>query len=491
MSRYKQHNQAGDVKILLVEDDQALGELLYQEIVDHDFVVRLVRDAEQALQLIHDWQPDLVISDLRLPGKDGLSLLRSVHGEAADHAPDFLMITAFGSIATAVECLKAGAVDFLTKPLDLDHFMLSVRRILENRGLRHEMSRIKSLLSEDNVHGMIGQSRPMRMLYAQIGRIAMADGPVLILGESGTGKELVAKAVHAASGHDNGSFLAVNCAGIPEQLLESEFFGHKAGAFSGAAKARRGLFAEAEGGTLFLDEISEMPLALQAKLLRMLQDGKIRPVGADREEQINVRTVAATHRDLEQEVRAGNFREDLFFRLETFTLEIPPLRERGDDLDLLASRFVRQFSIQTQKPVEGLHEQTLERLRNYRFPGNVRELKNAMERAVTFCDGKVILPQHLPARIRHTPAADAPGPGVCPHIPPQGNAELPTLSQAEHTYIQHVLRQVGGNKRRAAGILGICRRTLYRKLEQFGPEQGAEQGVRQEGRHEARELEPG
>lgn len=452
-------------KVLVVEDDQSFGHLLTQELRDHGLTARWVDRAEKALVQIDKWRPDLVVSDLRLPGMDGLDLLQRVRSADSEDMPDFLLITAFGSISKAVEALKAGAQDFLTKPLDLDHFTLTVCRVLKNRALHQEVRRIRDFLNQEAFHDMIGQSPSMRGLFDQISRVAQADGPVLIVGESGTGKELVARAVHAASSARNGSFQAVNCAGIPAQLLESEFFGHRAGAFTGAGKARPGLFAEAEGGTLFLDEISEMPLSLQAKLLRVLQDGKIRPVGADREEQVNVRTVAATHRNLEQEVEAGRFREDLFFRLETFTLRLPPLRERGDDLELLAGRFLHLFSIQLGKSIQGLAPKTLDMLRNYPFPGNVRELKNAMERAVTFCDGKSILPEHLPTRIRdsvthfsaqHNPFLEIMG----------EKGDLPSLAAAEHRYIRHVLDIVKGNKRRAASILGICRRTLYRKLEQ-------------------------
>ncbi len=452
-------------KVLVVEDDQAFAKMLIQEMEDQELAARWACSGEEAVSIMREWAPDLVVSHIRLPGMDGLELLRRSRGEGLDTGPDFLIITPFGDIARAVEALKAGAEDFLTKPLNVDHFMLTVTRILKNRCLRQEMNRIKVFLDQDVFRGMIGQSRAMRTLFDHIRRVAMADGPVLILGESGTGKELVARAIHEESKNHGGSFLAVNCAGIPQHLLESEFFGHKAGAFSGASKSRRGLCAEADGGTLFLDEVSEMPLFLQAKLLRMLQDGKIRPVGADKEEQVNVRTVAATHQDLEKEVKLGNFRQDLFFRLETFTLRVPPLRERGDDLEILAARLLQQLTFQTSKNIQGFDDKTLKILKRYPFPGNVRELKNAIERAVTFCDGKLILPEHLPARIRETsPAGIMDTESTCSSLM-QRDERLPTLSEAEKHYIRHVLNKVGGNKRRAAAILGICRRTLYRKLE--------------------------
>ncbi|MFW5730988.1 MAG: sigma-54 interaction domain-containing protein, partial [Desulfonatronovibrionaceae bacterium] len=296
-------------------------------------------------------------------------------------------------------------------------------------------------------------------------RVARAEGPVLISGESGSGKELVARAIHRESRYHEGPFLAVNCAGVPEQLLESEFFGHQAGAFTGASRARQGLFLEAQNGTLFLDEISEMPLMLQAKLLRVLEDGKVRPVGANQEKETNVRILAATNRNLEDEIQDGRFREDLFFRLETFTLKVPPLSMRSGDLELLASKFLRTFQLQTGKHIKGFAPETLKILEKYQFPGNVRELKNAVKRAVTFCDGNFIQPEHLPARIREAGpyAADA---GFSPVQQLNLSQDpLPTLAEVEEQYIRQVLKKVEGNKRKAAAILGIGRRTLYRRLE--------------------------
>lgn len=451
-------------KILLVEDDEGQGDLLSEELADIDVDVRRAWTAEEASDEAARWHPDLIISDLRLPGADGLTLLRQVRSAGAGNPPDFIMITAFGSVHKAVESLQAGAEDFLTKPVDLDHFRLSVRRILEKRMLREEVLRIRAMVDEErSFHGMIGASQGMTTLFRQIQQVARADGPVLILGESGTGKELVARAVHAESRFRDGPFLAVNCAGIPEALLESEFFGHEEGAFTGAGRMRRGLFAEAEGGTLLLDEISEMPLPLQAKLLRMLQDGKIRPVGSDRERQVDVRIVAATHCDLEERTRDGKFREDLFYRLETFPLHLPPLRERGEDLDLLAGFFLARQTAGNASRIEGFSMAALERLHRYPFPGNVRELRNAVERAVVYCRDRQIGPEHLPPRIREPArAAD----GILSRLTRLDGDSLPTLEEMERRYIRHVVEQAGGNKRLAASILGIARRTLYRRLEE-------------------------
>lgn len=318
---------------------------------------------------------------------------------------------------------------------------------------------------DKSFHQMLGTSSAMQQVFEQIRTIAPAQGSVLITGESGTGKEQVARALHAHSERAAAPFIVVNCAGIPAELLESEFFGHAAGAFTGARTARKGLLLEAHGGTLLLDEIGEMPAPLQAKLLRALQDGSIRPVGQDTEEQVDVRIFAATHRDLRSRVLAGHFREDLYYRLETFSIHIPPLRERGEDLLLLAHALLHSFAESQEKPTLQFSSAALALLRHYPFPGNVRELQNVIEHAVAFCKGGTIEPEHLPQRL-HTPA-------TTPAQPPTAQLEaqllagpvLPSVEELQRRYARLVLEQVGGNKRRAAAILGIGRRTLYRWLE--------------------------
>lgn len=461
-----------NAKILVVEDDEGLGDLLQEEIEDWGVTAKLVNTAEDALSLAGTWAPDVVVSDLRLPGADGLSLLRRMRSEISDTQPDFLIITAFGTVPKAVESLKAGAEEFLTKPLDFEHFKLTIHRILEKRALRQEINEMQHLINTGaSFHGMYGHSAVMQSLFQRIRQVAQADGPVLITGESGTGKELVARAVHAENKSAETPFLAVNCAGIPEHLLESEFFGHTAGAFTGAGKARQGIFAEAEGGTLLLDEISEMPAPLQAKLLRMLQDGKIRPVGSNREQQVNVRVIAATNCDIEQLVADNQFREDLFYRLETFPLRIPPLREREEDIDLLAGIFLNKHARSANKMIKGFSPEAQEMLHTYEFPGNVRELQNSIERAVVFCQEEDIRPEHLPNRIQ----------AKCGYQPGRSqnralnslaidDNSLPSLEEIERRYIKHVVERVNGNKRQAASILGIGRRTLYRRLEEIAPD---------------------
>lgn len=339
--------------------------------------------------------------------------------------------------------------------------------MLETRSLRHYLERVRDALEGEHFHGLLGQSPAMRQLYDHVRHLARADGPVLITGESGTGKELVARAVHQESARREEPFIAVNCAGIPMELLETEFFGHVSGAFTGAQRPRDGLLVEAHGGSLLLDEISEMPLGLQAKLLRVLEDGKVRPVGGNQEQHVDVRILAASNEELEEAVEQKRFREDLFYRLETFALRVPPLRQRGEDVEILMGHFLNRSCLQLNKDIRGISPEAMRQLQDYSFPGNVRELKNALERAVAFCDDKEIRLAHLPKRIREH---RSPGSTPVPDSPFLGDewlteGRLPSLREVERLYVSEVLERVGGNKRRVAAILGIGRRTLYRFLE--------------------------
>ncbi len=451
--------------ILVVEDDAALSRLLVDELEADGARVEAFAELSGARHWLADHRPALVVTDLRLPDGNGMELVHELAG--AEARPAIIVVTAFGSVRQAVEALQAGADDFLTKPLDLDHFHICVERVLETRRLRDEVAQFRRLSGAgDDFHGLFGRSAAMRTLFDHIGVVARAHGPVLINGESGTGKELVARAIHAESERADGPFLAVNCAGVPQELMESEFFGHASGAFTGARVARRGLLQQAHGGTLLLDEIGEMPLALQAKMLRALQDGSIRPVGQDTEEQVDVRIVAATHRDLAQRVADGDFREDLYYRLETFAIDVPPLRARGDDVELLAQRILARCAAAQNKPVRGFSPEALARLAAYPFPGNVRELQNVVERAVAFAAGERVEVADLPARL----ASDA-APASSTDSVPRGDgglldgAVLPTLDEVQKRYVRRVLDEVGGNRRRAAALLGIGRRTLYRWLD--------------------------
>lgn len=445
--------------ILLVEDDVSLRTLLAEELELDGYHVDTAGTADEGARRAVASVPDLIVSDLRLPDRDGLSILRQLQAEG--HTVPFIIITAFGTVDQAVEALKAGADDFLTKPLSTDHLRLKVKRLLAHAAMIHELARYKSRGRDNASLGLVGDSPAMTRLRTEIRQVARSHAAVLVNGDSGTGKELVARAIHDQSERRAKAFLPVNCAGIPHELMESEFFGHEAGAFTGARQARRGLFAEADGGTLLLDEIGEMPLSLQAKLLRVLQEGTIKPVGADQEETVDVRIIAATHVDLLKAVERGSFREDLYYRLETLTLQVPPLRERGDDIGLLAVHFLREAAARHGRGFLRLGEVTLRMLMDYPFPGNVRELASAIERAVTFCEGDVIQPEHLPARIRKRQAEAR---GVTSTLPSKSLAEWPTLEKIQQDYVERVIRAVDGNKRRAAQILGVNRRTLYRWL---------------------------
>ncbi|TDP27607.1 two-component system NtrC family response regulator [Idiomarina aquatica] len=437
MSRGKAH-------VAVVEDDPALNELLVEELAAEGYQVSHFGTVEDFLLASLDC--DVVVSDIRLPGASGLSLLETVQQQSTP--PAVLLITAFGTVDQAVDALKHGAADFLTKPLDVEHLLLSVQRILEHRNLKQQLKRFKS--EQTGPGGMIGQSPAMRKLYSQIEQIAKVDGSVLILGESGTGKELVANAIHQLSDRSDKPFQAVNCAGIPAELMESEFFGHEAGSFTGAKGKRNGLLKQADGGTLLLDEIGEMPMALQAKLLRVLQEGTLRAVGSDKEEHVNVRILAATHQDLEKKVENGSFRQDLFYRLETFSIRVPALRERGEDIE----RLVRHFA-------NDIDSDALELLYRYPFPGNVRELQNAIERAVAFSQDGEVHAENLPQRITEFEAENE-AESVTPA------SRWPTLNEMQEDYIKKVLAHVQGNKSKAAEVLGVTRRTLYRWLEDSG-----------------------
>ncbi len=450
--------------LLVVEDDPAILELLEEELADAGYPTLTATSAEQALATLSHSEVALVICDVRLPGIDGMQLLERLRREGS--SVGFIVITAFGTIDQAVEALKQGADDFLTKPLDLEGLREAVYRVLESR----LASRLASGGAANSFHGIVGESEAMQSLFHDAARLADSDAPMLLLGESGTGKELMARAVHAESPRRDGPFVAVNCASIPAELMESEFFGHVKGAFTGADESRQGLFQAARGGSLFLDEIGEMPVALQAKLLRALQEKSVRPVGAEREEAMDVRIIAATHRHLEQEIEDGRFRNDLFYRLETFSLRIPPLREREGDIARLIPALIDKHAGQQDKRIARIEPAALEALLGYAYPGNVRELENAIMRAVTLAEAGQLCHADLPQRIRdqgevqrrHCREARAEGALAST----AARADWPSLEEVEKRYIRKVLEATGGNKRRTAEVLGIARRTLYRRLEE-------------------------
>lgn len=461
--------QDADRRILVVEDDDGFRELLYEELTDADLAVEAADSIADAVPLAREFRPALVLCDLRLPNGTGLDLFERLRdGDLLE--PAFVLITAFGSISQAVEALKRGVDDFLTKPVDFNELVLRLERLLEVQQLKAEVSRYRQSRTAPDYHRMVGQSRAMQELYARIDRIAESDKPVIITGESGTGKELTARALHAKSPRADGPFVPVNCAGIPADLLESEFFGHASGAFTGADQPRTGLFEEADGGTIFLDEFTELPTSLQAKLLRALQEDEVRPVGSNRARPIDVRVTAATNRQLDGSAIGEHLREDLYYRLATFTLEVPPLRERGDDIVRLASYFLRQSDATSRGEIEGMTERALNCLSDYAFPGNVRELQNVVERAAVFCEGRMIELDDLPRECRSPTGGEADD-LVSGELAPETlrvehqTGGFLTMDAVKRRYARHVLEKTDGNKRRTSEILDIGRRTLYRYLD--------------------------
>ncbi|MFN2327594.1 MAG: sigma-54-dependent transcriptional regulator [Chromatocurvus sp.] len=453
-------------RVLLVEDDAALLRLIRDELDAEGYLVGEATSVAIARQQLAEKVFDLVVTDLRLPDGTGHDVLEAAR--QSEPRPACLVITAFGSVSDAVAALKKGADDFLTKPLEMDHFLLSVDRLIEQSFLRRDYARLKEVIQSRDNHGITGNSAQIQRLREQITVIAATDGPVLVTGESGTGKELVARSLHVQSGRRDGPFVAINCAGIPGELIESELFGHEAGAFTDAKKKHAGIFRQASGGTLLLDEIGEMPLTLQAKLLRVLQEGSVRSIGASGEQAVDVRVVAATHRNVEALVASGAFREDLYYRLETFKLEVPPLRARHGDVELLAYLFLRQHASATGRDIDGFDPAALDTLNAYAFPGNVRELSNIIERAVAFCQGTLISVGDLPGRILESQGESSTGQDSDTREDGKETLfdDLPTLDVLQRRYARQVLERTDGNKQQAAAILGVTRSTLYRWLAQ-------------------------
>ncbi|MCA1593296.1 MAG: sigma-54 dependent transcriptional regulator [Acidobacteria bacterium] len=452
-------------RILVVDDDQASCELLREILATQGWSVEAAQTPDQALELAGRMKFDLVVSDINLEAEQtGLDLLKSLRAECP-----VILVTGFGTLDTAVEASREGAWDFVSKPFKVEEVVATARRALERAaGASREASEEASpeaITSRYEDTGLTGRAPSMIELYKEIARVAPSRSTVAIIGESGTGKELVARAIHKHSPRQGGPFVAVNCGALTETLLEAELFGHVRGSFTGATADRRGLWEEAQGGTLFLDEVGETSQAMQVKLLRALQEGEIKRVGAARTTHVDARVVAATNRDLEKEVKAGNFREDLFYRLSVVTLRVPALRQRRTDIPLLAERFLRRAASEGVKRGRlRFQEETLKFLVAYDWPGNVRELESAVEYAALHARGAEVAPEDLPPKLQsaevRTAAARSPLAALY--------EDMPSLDELERRYLIHVLEVVGGNRTRASEILAIDRRTLYRMAERFG-----------------------
>jgi two-component system response regulator AtoC len=447
-------------RVLVAEDDAVARDLLCEILRTEGFEVEAVDDGAGAIDRAAAGRYDLVLSDVRMERAGGFDVLRAF-GERSPATP-VILITAFGDVTGAMEAIQHGAYDYVSKPFNVEELRLTVTRALERKRLSDAgpTSKPRTRLAE-----IEGKSPRMLEVYKLVARVASTTATVLVAGESGTGKELVARAIHSHSPRASAPFVPINCTALSESLLESELFGHARGAFTGAIAAKRGVLEMADGGTLFLDEIGDMGPKMQAQLLRVLQDGEVRPVGGSESIKVDVRLVCATNRDLDAEVKAGRFREDLYFRINVVTVKLPPLRDRAGDIPILVAHFLAKVARRESRAEASMSPEALDMLCRYSWPGNVRELENAVERAVAVAKGNVILPSDLPVEV-YGGAAPAPG-GIID--------DRPTLAELERRYIALVLSECAGNKKKAAEKLGIDRRTLYRALERSG-DAGEEEG---------------
>ncbi len=447
-------------RIMVVDDDRSMCELIEADLRRRGFHVSWYTSADKAFRALQDETFDVVLTDMMMPDMNGIDLCDRI----VSNRPDIpvIVITAFGSLETAVGAIRAGAYDFVAKPVEMDMLALTLERAVKHHALQEKVKILNDAVERaKKFDELLGTSVQMQNLYDKLSRVADSEATVLITGESGTGKELVARVLHKKSRRHNRPFVAINCAALPETLLESELFGHIRGAFTDARSARKGLFLQAEGGTLLLDEIGDFPLNLQPKLLRALEERTLRPLGGDREIPFDARVIATTNRDLESAIEENRFREDLFFRINVIRVVLPPLRARGTDVLLLAQHFTEQFATRTGKQVVGLSKAVAKKLLDYLWPGNVRELRNAIEHAVALAQYDKLVVEDLPEKIRAYRSTDMIIGGSNPE-------ELMPMEEVERRYILYVLQSVGGNKTLAARLLGLDRTTLYRKLRRYG-----------------------
>ena len=449
-------------RVLVVDDEQTTCEMLEMMLRRNGLEVEWRTSGFDALDLVTERDFDVILTDLGMAALSGTELCERMLAIRPD--VPVVVVTGDARLDAAVGAIRAGAYDFVTKPVDTQLLFLVVARALSHRQLRKEVKRLRSAAVDTPRCGrLLGESPTMKRVFDLVSRVANSDASVLVMGESGTGKELIARALHQQSPRRDGPFLAVNCAAMPPTLLESELFGHARGAFTDAKTSRVGLFAQATGGTLFLDEIGEMPIEMQPKLLRALQERVVRPVGGNADVTFDARIVTATNRDLEAEVDAKRFREDLFYRINVVRVDAPPLRERGGDVLLLASHFVQRFAERCGKPVRGIHVEAAKKLVAYTWPGNVRELENCMERAVALLRFDEVRVDDLPEKIQQYRADRF-------VVATDDLTEVLTIDELERRYIQRVLTLVSGNKSRAADLLGLDRRTLYRRIDRYEAE---------------------
>lgn len=446
------------IRILVVDDEANAREGLKDLLEGWGYDVATAEDVRTAFEAIKRFQPVIILTDLKMPGNDGMTLLHLLNEEKLLDSTHVLICSAHGDIETAVEATKQGAEDFLTKPVDVGRLRITLQKIASRNRIYEEMLLLRDKVRKLGTFGKLNGSTPkIKAVFKQIQVIAPSSAAVLITGESGTGKELVAKAIHQNSKRKEKAFIPVNCAAIPESLLESELFGHEKGAFTGAVAFKEGCFELANSGSIFLDEIGEMPVDLQSKLLRVLEDGSFRRLGAKDEVKVDVRLIAATNRNLEELVEEGKFREDLYYRLNVINIDLPPLRERTEDIPLLVQNFIEEFNLKNDRKIKGISKDALNLLKKYSFPGNTRELKNVIERAVIVSTNEILEVDDLPEALR-TKAVKA------PQI--EFNLGI-TMEEVEKQMLFHTLNYVDGNKTKAAKMLGISLKTLHNKLNKY------------------------
>ncbi len=445
-------------RILVIDDEDSMCNFMEIMLSKEGYRVSIVDSGPRAISLLKEENFDLVIADLNMPEMSGIDVLRETRKFKQEQ--DLIVMTAYASVDTAIEAMKEGAVDYITKPFKVDEIKLVIEKTINRKRLEEENDNLKRQLQDDNsFDNFIGSSEAVAALKKLARRVASSDSTVLIRGESGTGKDLIAKAIHACSPRCGGPFVTINCAALPENLLESELFGHKKGSFTGAIRDKDGLFTAAEGGTFFLDEVGNTSLALQVKLLRVLEDKKITPVGDTKQLDVDVRLIAATNADLEKDVNEGRFRADLYYRLNVIPVDIPPLRERKEDIRLLAEYFLGKYCAKLNQSIKDISDEAMNLLVAYRWPGNVRELENTIERAVLLNRNDILEVGDFPENLS---VVDTGEPIVTDQVP-----TTPTLESIERAYIHFVMSQTKGKKAEAARILGIDTSTLYRKIERY------------------------
>lgn len=446
-----------NTSILIVDDEQEIRDSLSEVLTDEDYLTYTAENGQVALEMLNDQHYDIIISDIKMPKLDGVTLLKKVKEQAPDTF--VILITSYGSTETAIEAMRHGAIDYVLKPLDFDELILRIKNIVLHRDLLREVRFLRQEVSSQyNYEHIIGESVAMKSMYRLIDKVAPSTSTVLVAGRSGTGKELVARAIHARSERSHRPFVAINCGAIPETLFESELFGYKKGAFTGASKDKDGVFKAAAGGTLFLDEVGEIPLQVQVKLLRVIETREIKPLGSNTNIPVNIRLIAATNRDLIKEVENGTFREDLYYRLNIIEIYLPALSERKDDIPLLVNHFINKYNGELKRRIIGVDSDAMKRLVNYNWKGEVRELENIVERAVLLADGDTITADDFPKRAQDTPVSTYPD-------------NLKEASRNfERSHIVQMLERCDNDKAKVAEILEIGLSSLYRKIDDLGIE---------------------